>query len=86
MDYGVYLKEKHGNPSRKSLHYKKQPPLAGSVRQARARLVRFLVASPGAHRAQLLASLPAKRRFLPALSGLMKDGMVRESRGRYWIA
>ena len=86
MDYGVHLKERHGNPSRKSLHYKKQPPLAGSVRQARARIVRYLVDRPAARREELLSVVPAKRQFAPALSGLVKDGMVRESRGRYRIS
>jgi len=86
FDYGVHLKEKFGNPSRKSLHYKRQSPLTGSVRQARARIIGYLVDKPGARRKDLLACVPEKSRFIPALSGLIKDGMIRESRGEYSIA
>ena len=42
MDYGVYLKKKHKNPSRKSKHYTKQSQFEGSTRQVRAAIVKEL--------------------------------------------
>ena len=42
MDYGVTLKKRYANPSRKSAHYSKQSPFNGSNRQVRGKIVRFL--------------------------------------------
>ncbi len=42
MDYGVYLKKKHKNPSRKSKHYTTQSKFEGSTRQVRAAIVKIL--------------------------------------------
>lgn len=43
MDYGVYLKKMHKNPSRRSTHYTKQSRFVGSDRQIRGSIIRFLV-------------------------------------------
>jgi A/G-specific adenine glycosylase len=85
MDYGVHLKASLPNPSRRSVHYKKQPRLDGSVRQARARIVRYLVEHPGALRPRLLAAAGTPLVSRKALAGLLKDGLVRESSGRYSV-
>lgn len=42
MDYGVFLKLRKTNPSRKSAHYNKQSKFEGSDRQIRAKIVRFV--------------------------------------------
>jgi A/G-specific adenine glycosylase len=47
MDYGVFLKAQHVNPSRKSAHYSKQTKFEGSDRQIRAAILK-LVADKGA--------------------------------------
>ena len=47
MDYGVALKERHVNPSRRSAHYTKQSPFEGSLRQVRGMILRALVKQPG---------------------------------------
>jgi A/G-specific adenine glycosylase len=42
MDYGVFLKARKINPSRKSAHYNKQSKFEGSDRQIRAKIVKFI--------------------------------------------
>jgi len=42
MDYGVFLKSKHSNPSRKSVHYSKQSKFEGSDRQIRAAILKLI--------------------------------------------
>lgn len=42
MDYGVYLKKKHKNPSKKSKHHTTQSKFEGSTRQVRAAIVKAL--------------------------------------------
>ena len=43
MDYGAALKKVTRNPSRKSAHYTKQPPFAGSFRQRRGAVIKSLL-------------------------------------------
>jgi len=42
MDYGVFLKSRKINPSRKSAHYNKQSKFEGSDRQIRAKIVKCI--------------------------------------------
>jgi len=42
MDYGVFLKSRKINPSRKSAHYTMQSKFEGSDRQIRARVVKLI--------------------------------------------
>jgi A/G-specific adenine glycosylase len=43
MDYGVFLKTRQVNPSRKSAHYTKQSKFEGSDRQIRAKILKIIV-------------------------------------------
>jgi A/G-specific adenine glycosylase len=75
MDYGSWLKKQgHGSTTR-SRHYKKQPALAGSVREVRGRIVRLLVGGDMTM-VELQRAVVADDRFEPALSGLVRDGLV----------
>ena len=42
MDYGVFLKQLHKNPNRRSVHYAKQSKFEGSDRQIRGRIIKAL--------------------------------------------
>jgi len=42
MDYGVFLKNKYTNPSRKSAHHTKQSKFEGSERQLRAKILKLI--------------------------------------------
>jgi len=50
LDYGVLLKQKHGNPNRRSAHYAKQSKFEGSTRQVRAKALREALKSGAAEK------------------------------------
>ncbi|MFZ1536423.1 MAG: hypothetical protein WAT23_03450 [Chromatiaceae bacterium] len=76
MDYGAELKAAGLARLGTSKHYKKQPPLAGSVREVRGQVVRLLAAGPLTLR-DLKVRAGADERFERALNGLVDDGLVR---------
>ena len=78
MDYGAYLKQTAGGCLDKSRHYKKQPPLRGSVREVRGQIVRAL-SQGSSTEYDLRQKLHADKRFDAALSGLKKDGLVSQT-------
>jgi A/G-specific adenine glycosylase len=45
MDYGVWVKKTHSNPSRRSKHHTTQTPFEGSRRQLRAQVLRVMLAT-----------------------------------------
>lgn len=54
MDYGVYLKQTE-NHSRKSKHYTKQSTFKGSHREARAKVLKFLLENPKAKNIKIIS-------------------------------
>lgn len=84
MDYGSFLGRVFANANRRSRHYTRQSAFAGSVREVRGRIVRALTASSGELSVIDLerAIGPTDDRFLPALEGLERDGLVRREPGR----
>ncbi len=54
MDYGVFLKARKINPSRKSAHYAKQSKFEGSDRQIRAKIVKFITEHESVSQDQVL--------------------------------
>ncbi len=86
MDYGAALKKLTVNPSRRSAHYAKQSPFAGSLRQARGAALRSLAADGPATAPDLAARTGlASERLDAALTALATDGMVAELAGVYRI-
>jgi A/G-specific adenine glycosylase len=87
MDYGVTLKKRYTNPSRKSAHYNKQSPFNGSNRQVRGKILRFLTAksysSAGELSQQLNLPLGKVRSNLITLE---QEGFIRRSGQRLTIA
>lgn len=78
MDYGSWLKQRSGVKNEKSLHYKKQSKFAGSVREVRGQILRAL-GKEGLTLADLQRQLAPDERFEPALTGLLKDGLVTKT-------
>lgn len=74
MDYGSWLKKQGIKPSR-SLHYKKQSPLKGSVREVRGQIIAILTEGEMSED-QLRERVVADERFVTALDGLIGDGLV----------
>jgi A/G-specific adenine glycosylase len=77
MDYGVALKKKYRNPSRRSLHYRKQSPFDGSNRQIRGMILKILTAQRQSSEETLVRALkkPAVQ-VKRNLSALKKEGFI----------
>lgn len=77
MDYGVYLKKLHKNPSRKSKHHSTQSQFEGSDRQIRGAIIKLLTQKKRCS----LDALKKELAFEPAriekqCNKLTKEGMV----------
>jgi len=91
FDYGAeVLKDKKIN--RKSLHYHRQSPFAGSFRSFRTNAIRFLLASPQnkvSHKKleDMLKKTLTKTSYTPAqvLGSLVKDKLVKKSSTHYFL-
>lgn len=82
MDYGSHLKATAGGRLNQSKHYKKQTPLAGSLREMRGRIIRAL-ASDALSPEALARAVAADARFESALAALEGEGMI-ELRSGCW--
>jgi A/G-specific adenine glycosylase len=77
MDYGAYLSQAYGNANRRSAHYTRQSPFAGSVRQVRGAIVRLLAEVGEIETAELERRVaPGDDRYGSALVSLERDGMI----------
>ncbi|MFC1704103.1 A/G-specific adenine glycosylase [Candidatus Omnitrophota bacterium] len=83
MDYGVSLKQKHPNPNRKSIHYKKQSSFQGSNRQARGLILKALVKKPQIKKSIIFTEIQRSKKTLQnIIHQLSREGLVRE-KGRF---
>lgn len=78
MDYGTWLKRSGAGRIAQSVHYKKQSPLKGSVREVRGLIVKQLT-SGDVPLADLQDKYTDDERFTVALDGLLADGLVTET-------
>ena len=87
MDYGVTLKKRYTNPSRKSAHYNKQSPFNGSNRQVRGKILRFLTEknSRSARELSQQLNLPLDK-VRSNLITLEQEGFIKRSGQRLTIA
>ncbi|RJO63672.1 MAG: A/G-specific adenine glycosylase [Candidatus Omnitrophota bacterium] len=77
MDYGVYLKEANANPSRRSLHYRRQSLFEGSRRQLRGRIIRLLAMRGRMDLSTLAGQAGLKAlRLEPVMDLLCEEGLV----------
>lgn len=77
MDYGVYLKKLHPNPSRKSKHYTKQSKFEGSDRQLRGAILRMLLHDKETSIAKLTQSFKKDAmRLQKIVTSLEQDGFI----------
>lgn len=78
MDYGVYLKKLHKNPSRKSKHHAIQSVFEGSDRQIRGAIILKLTQQKTLSLAQLYQELSFdKDRIIQQCNKLKKEGMIK---------
>src|SRR5690606_1230939 len=81
MDYGSWLKRQGVKNVGQSRHYVKQSKLEGSLRQMRGAIIKALNGGPMLP-VELEQLVLADERFDPALSGLVKDGLVEYNQGK----
>jgi A/G-specific adenine glycosylase len=87
MDYGAMLKKKHGNASRRSVHYKKQSRFEGSKRQKRGKILRLLLQGKELTAAQISKQLEIPMPGLTGILGeLIRDRIIIKSKNRFLIA
>lgn len=84
MDYGTWLKQNTPKRTTQSAHYKKQSQFKGSVREVRGQIVRVLGAGDKTLD-ELSEAVVADERFMPALEGLVKDGLVVHTKGVFHL-
>jgi A/G-specific adenine glycosylase len=77
MDYGVYLKQKVHNPSRRSAHYIVQTKFEGSDRQIRSTIIKILLARGVLKREELIALVDREpSRVLQIIDDLCKEKLI----------
>lgn len=82
MDYGSHLKQTVGGRLSQSKHYKKQSPLAGSLREMRGMVIRALSGELYDDE-QLRAHVAADHRYDVALKALADEGMIENKNGKW---
>jgi A/G-specific adenine glycosylase len=85
MDYGTFLKRRHGAQLDRSSAYRKQSAFSGSRRQLRGQAIRRLT-QVGAVQINQLVELLADDRAGDVIDGLIKDGLVSLTDGYVTIA
>ena len=79
MDYGTLLKKNGAGRIAQSKHYKKQAPLRGSVREVRGQIVSALAENDMTMQ-KLKDTLGTDERYEVALAGLLKDGLIEQTK------
>jgi len=88
MDFGSALKKKTANPNRRSAHYQRQSKFAGSVREMRGNIVRYLLDHRSCDELTLQQLWPdAELRIRTALEQLTAEGfLICDRSGRYALS
>jgi len=83
MDYGVALKKRHANPSRRSARYHRQSRFEGSNRQMRGMILRALVSKHRVSQGVLVKTIPFRAEAVKRnLEQLEKEGLIAR-KGNY---
>jgi A/G-specific adenine glycosylase len=86
MDFGVWLKQLHPNPGRRSSHHVQQSRFEGSNRQLRSRLLRSVMAGPGIYAAELADQLCVVQGDVERnLAAMEREGFLCQTSGRYMV-
>ncbi len=86
MDYGAMLAKKIPNPNRNSIHYARQSPFNGSIRQIRGAVLRFVLLKKRVTRKDLSDGLIyEKNKIIAVLHDLVKEGFLVKTSGSYRV-
>ena len=84
MDYGVMLKQKHGNAGKRSRQYRKQSKFEGSDRQVRGNILKLLLEEPSLSATAITRVLDQPSdRVEKILKGLEKEGFLERKKKNY---
>lgn len=87
MDFGVWLKQLHPNPGRRSSHHLQQSRFEGSNRQQRSRLLQAVLGCPGISALELAEAVRAGQADIERnLADLVREGFLDQSCGRFTIS
>lgn len=79
MDYGVWCKAQHVNPSRKSAHYTKQSKFEGSDRQIRARILKMITLQESVSHTDIIAEVGKDvARVEKIIAQLVAEGFIQK--------
>jgi A/G-specific adenine glycosylase len=79
MDYGVLLKKRYKNPTRKSAHYRKQSTFKGSNREIRGMILKILLDEKSLSELEIVQKLGMKpEKVKRNLKQLQKEGLVKK--------
>ena len=86
MDYGSMLKQEHGNPNTRSVHYTRQSPFENSNRQVRGMIIKALVKGPPLTATRIVkeTGIDAER-VRKNLDQLAREGFIVKKKDRYLI-
>ena len=86
MDFGVWLKQLHPNPGRRSRHHAPQSRFEGSNRQLRSRLLRAVMVGPGVSAAELAGQLGADQGDVEKnLADMEREGFLCRTGSGYLV-
>jgi A/G-specific adenine glycosylase len=86
MDFGVWLKQLHPNPGRRSRHHVQQSRFEGSNRQLRSRLLRAVMTNPGSTAAELAGVLGTEQGAAERnLADMEREGFLCQTGSRYLV-
>lgn len=86
MDYGVMLKQKYKNPSKKSVHYTKQAPFKTSNRRVRGLLIKELLKGTLDEDKFMKEFKVTKKVLTKNLEDLKKESFLKKRKGKYVLA
>jgi A/G-specific adenine glycosylase len=87
MDFGAGLKKIISNPNRRSAHYARQAPFAGSDREIRSQILRLLLTTTELPEKAILAGIGGDTmRVKRILKQLTQEKFLRHRSGQYCLA
>lgn len=87
MDYGAMLKKEITNPNKKSSHYQRQSPFAGSQRQLRGMVLKMALNTSKISKTAIARKMRREPKHIgEILSQLEREGFVRREGNTYLIA
>ena len=86
MDYGVLLKKRYKNPTRRSAHYRKQSAFKESNREIRGMILKILLDEKSLSEVEIIQKLGMKSEKVKRnLKQLIKEGLLKKEEERFTL-